>query len=376
MLTALLEAMVTPLYEPGTLSPALVASLAFMSIVAVLCYFPPISSSVTIRFCYMLVEIGLVFLSSFFGVYRLFSLLLATIVAKGALMLPLRVMVVLMAFTACLHLMGSELHPTLFLNEASAAAGSWPSMLVTRFENEIFLICSLVLVGLMARTLISEQESRQQVEELAKEVETLATYQERARIAREIHDALGHTLTSLNIQLEVAKKLQERDPEKSKVALDSAKKLASQSLSDVRQALHMIMPTRQDMESFDINEAIPLLIRQVEQNQPIKVTLELGRIQLSSTKSHHLYCIVRECLTNIQRHASATQIGIGLRQERSDNSILVEIQDDGRGFNPEESGGGFGLSGMRQRVEFLGGSLAIQSTPGSGTKIRVSVPSA
>jgi signal transduction histidine kinase len=378
MLTGLLEAMVTPLSAPSTISPKLTTSLLLLLVVAIISYFPPLQRSFARQFSYVLLEILLVFASSIFGAYRVFSLLFATIIAKAGLMLPLRGLLVMMLITAGLHLAGSELHPLLFHDDENLASSpqqieSLPSILEFRFENEIFLLASFVLVGLMARTIISEQESKRQVEELAMEVEALATYKERARIAREIHDALGHTLTSLNIQLEVAKKMQDRDTEKSRQALSSAKLLASQSLNDVREALHMIVPSRGEAEAFDLNEAIPLLVRQVEQNQPITFSLTLERIKLSATKSHHVYCIVRECLTNIQRHASATQIGISI-QELAD-AVTVEITDNGRGFHPEEAGNGFGLSGMKERAEFIGGSIGIQSSPGVGTKIVVSVPS-
>ncbi|HEY9685303.1 MAG TPA: sensor histidine kinase [Oculatellaceae cyanobacterium] len=373
MLTGLLEAMVTPLAAHSTLSSSLVASIVCLGVLAVISQYPPVNQSFPYRFGYLLLELCIVFAASIFGAYRVFSLLFATVIAKAALLLPFRGLIALMFITAALHLTGSQLNPIISHEEATKPSSSLISLLEYRFESEAFMLSLLVLVGLMSRTVVSERESKRQVEELAMEVETLATFQERARIAREIHDALGHTLTSLNIQLEVAKKMQDRDPEKSRAALYSAKELASQSLNDVRQALHMIVPSREDSDPFDINEAIPQLVRQVEQNQPVKIRLDLERVKLSANKSHHLYCIVRECLTNIQRHASATQIGIAFSQPA--DIILVEISDDGRGFDPQEAGGGFGLSGMKERVEFLGGSLAIQSSPGVGTKIKVSVPS-
>jgi signal transduction histidine kinase len=373
MLTGLLEAMVTPLAAHSTLSPSLVASIFCLAILAVFSQYPPVKRSFAYRYGYLLLELCIVFAASIFGAYRVFSLLFATVIAKAALLLPFRGLVALMCLTAALHLAGSQLNPILSHEEATKPSASLVSVLEYRFESEAFMLALLVLVGLMSRTVVSERESKRQVEELAMEVETLATYQERARIAREIHDALGHTLTSLNIQLEVAKKMQDRDPEKSRTALDSAKQLASQSLNDVRQALHMIVPSKENSDPFDINEAIPQLVRQVEQNQPVKIRLDIERIKLPAGKSHHLYCIVRECLTNIQRHASATQIGIAFSQPA--DILLVEISDDGRGFDPQEAGGGFGLSGMKERVEFLGGSLAIQSSPGVGTKIKLSVPS-
>jgi signal transduction histidine kinase len=373
MLTGLLEALLTPLAGPVTLSSTLLASLYLMCIVAVLTYYPPLTGAVWLRLFYMLTEVTLVFLASIFGVYRLFPLLFIIIVAKGALMLPLRGLFTLLIATATMHALGSQLRPLILHEQLPLPwqSESLPYLFVVKSEAEIFMIVALVLVAIMARTLISEQESRLQVEQLAKEVETLAVYQERTRIAREIHDALGHTLTSLNIQLEVARKLANRDAAKSNEALDSAKQLASQSLNDVRRALNMIMPSRADAE-FDLNEALPVLVRQVEQNQPIKVTLDLDEIRLPSIKSHHVYCIVRECLTNIQRHAKATNIGIALKLAA--DKILVEVNDDGKGFDPLEASSGFGISGMKERVEHLGGTLAIQSSPGVGTKVQVSVP--
>lgn len=374
MLTGLLEALLTPLAAPMTLSPTLLVSLYLLSIESVLCYYPPIYGSFWLRFAYMLTEIILVFVASIFGVYRLFPLLFIIIVAKGALILPGRGLWALLLATATLHAFGSEIRP-FFLHEQvplPAQSESLPYLFVIKSEGEIFMMVALILVAIMARALISEQESRREVEQLAKEVEILAIYQERTRIAREIHDALGHTLTSLNIQLDVARKLKERDPEKSQDALNTAKNLASQSLNDVRRALNMIMPPQDDVQ-FDLNQALPVLVQQVEQNQHFKITLELEQVTLPSIKSHHIYCIVKECLTNIQRHARATKIGIALKP--AEDKIVVEINDDGKGFDTHAASTGFGISGMRQRVEHLGGTLAIQSTPGSGTKVQVSVPS-
>ncbi len=373
MLTGLLQALITPLAAPMTLSPTLLVSLYLMGMVAVLCYYPPIHGQTWLRFTYLLTEVTLIFLASIFGVYRLFPLLFIIVVAKGALILPVRGLWLLLFTTAGLHALGSQLRPFLLHEQLPLPAQieSAPYLLVTKSEGEIFMIVVFGLVAIMARTLISEQESRRQVEKLAKEVETLAVYQERTRIAREIHDALGHTLTSLNIQLEVARKLLGKDSAKSSDALDAAKVLASQSLYDVRRALNMIMPSDEEAD-FDLNEALPALVKQVERNQTVEITLALEPVNLPSPQGHHLYCIVRECLTNIQRHAKATKIGIALRQAA--DKILVEIDDDGDGFDPQNTTG-FGIPGMRQRVEHLGGTLKIQSTPGLGTRVQVSVPS-
>src|ERR1700733_11061381 len=176
MLTGLLEALLTPLAGPVTLSPTLLASLYLMCIVAVLTYYPPLTGAVWLRLFYMLTEVTLVFLASIFGVYRLFPLLFIIIVAKGALMLPLRGLFTLLIATATMHALGSQLRPLILHEQVPLPwqSESLPYLFVVKSEAEIFMIVALVLVAIMARTLISEQESRQQVEQLAKEVETLA----------------------------------------------------------------------------------------------------------------------------------------------------------------------------------------------------------
>lgn len=373
MLVALLEAMVTPLTSTYTLQPNLLLSLYLMAIVAILAYFPPLNAALWQRLIYLLFEISLVFVASILGVYRLFPLLFIVIAAKGALMLSLRGLIAILIFTSLIHAIGSELQPSLTNEHLPAAPQtvSLPYLLVIRSESEIFMIVALVLVAIMARTLISEQQSRQQVEKLAKEVEALAVYQERARIAREIHDALGHTLTSLNIQLDVARKLDEKDSTISKSALNSAKQLARQSLNDVRNALQMIVPPN-DQADFDLNQALLALVQQIEESQSMKVMLDLEPVKLPFAKSHHLYCIIRECLTNIQRHASANSASIALRHV--DDGIVATVTDNGCGYDMQAPSTGFGISGMKERTKQLGGKLSIQSTPGAGTNVQVHVP--
>ena len=102
---------------------------------------------------------------------------------------------------------------------------------------------------LLSFAVIAERKSRQKAEFLAKEVEALAATLERTRIARDIHDSLGHTLTTLDIQLEVAQTLRQRAPEQALQALDTAKLLASQCLADVRRAVQTMRQT-----NFNLNQ--------------------------------------------------------------------------------------------------------------------------
>lgn len=221
-----------------------------------------------------------------------------------------------------------------------------------------------VLLGLM---FVAERKSRQRAEALAQEVEALAAALERARIARDIHDSLGHALTTLDVQLELAQRLHQQQPALSLKSLNTAKQLASQCLQDVRWALQTIR-----QPNFNLNEAIISLVEQVKQNQSFKVELELDLPQLPLQISHQLYYIVREGLTNIQKHAHASWVI--LRGQSTPDGVVLEIADNGKGFDPGLPHTGFGLRGVRERVQGLGGEILIDSAPGQGTRILVVLP--
>jgi signal transduction histidine kinase len=234
-------------------------------------------------------------------------------------------------------------------------------------SNIGFYIAISVFIVLLCSVALSEQKSRRRAEALAYEVETLAATLERTRIARDIHDALGHTLTTLDVQLELAQKLRQRDPEQALQAVDMAKVLASQCLQDVRRALRTMR-----QPAFDLNQAIATLIEQVQLHQTFVIQATVNVPLLSLSISHQIYCIVQEGLTNIQKHAQATQVTLQIQPESE--QLRLELIDNGQGFDPKAATPGFGLKGMAERVQLLAGSLKIQSTPGKGTRIQISIP--
>ncbi|NJL40188.1 MAG: sensor histidine kinase [Leptolyngbyaceae cyanobacterium SM1_4_3] len=222
-----------------------------------------------------------------------------------------------------------------------------------------------IFMILLGSVIIAERNSRQRAEMLSQEVETLAAHVERLRIARELHDSLGHTLTSLSIQLEVAQKLRERNPEKSFLSVDNAALLTSQCLQDVRQLVQTMRQSR-----LNLNEALHELIEQMRQ-QTIAVQVDLRLPTLSLQISHQLYCILKEGLINIQKHAQASNVV--LRGYTTSEALLVTLQDDGQGFDPEHPTVGYGLRGMQERSELAGGTLHIMTAPGQGTQIQVMI---
>ncbi|BAZ67628.1 MAG: sensor histidine kinase [Pelatocladus maniniholoensis HA4357-MV3] len=238
------------------------------------------------------------------------------------------------------------------------------AILLTSLLDYIGASLFIILLGFV---IVAERKSRQRAEMLAKEVETLAATLERTRIAREIHDSLGHTLTTLDVQLELAQKLHQRDPDQTLQALDTAKYLSSQCLQDVRRAVQTIR--RSD---FDLNQALSVLVTQIQQNRSFTVQADLNLPPLPLQTSHQLYCIIQEGLTNIQKHAYTSHVI--LRGQFTLDAIILELEDDGLGFNPDLPHSGFGLRGMQERIQILNGKLSIKSTPGQGTHIWITVP--
>lgn len=236
-------------------------------------------------------------------------------------------------------------------------------------NNLLVYIAGSIFVILFSYVLISEQKNRQKAEYLAQEVENLATQLERNRIARDIHDSLGHRLTTLDIQLELGQKLRTRDPQQALQILDNVKELSRQCLQEVRRAVQTMRS-----EQFNLNNAIQELAQSVQQNQSFQLQLDMDLPKLSLQTSHQLYCLVQEALTNIQKHAHAQHVNLRGYINHESQSLCLEITDDGQGFNPNTPTMGFGLWGMKERIKILEGELIIHSIPNSGTQIKIYVP--
>lgn len=236
------------------------------------------------------------------------------------------------------------------------------SRLITGYIASYFGNCIFVL--LLGNIWIEEQKSRLKADRLTKQVETLAVDLERNRIARDIHDTLGHSLTSLDVQIELAQRLQSTAPERAQQSIDLAKKLSSQAIDNVRQALGTMKRS-----NFDLTEAIVALS---EQNHPFQVIVNIQFPQLSLQSSYQLYCIIQESLTNIQKHAQAEQVTIS--STIVTRGTILEICDNGKGFALDRSHAGFGLRNMKERVQCLGGDFHLDSQLGQGTQIKIFIP--
>lgn len=193
------------------------------------------------------------------------------------------------------------------------------------------------------------------------EIEHLAKVAERERIARDLHDVLGHTLSLITLKSELAGKLMDRDPAQARTEIRDVEQTARQALADVRQAIGGYRSKGLDAE---IRQA-----RTTLETAGVKVDLESSQIELPANHESVLALSLREAVTNVVRHAHATRCS--LRLERSNGHCRLEVHDDGSGGYQIE---GNGLRGMRERVESLGGQLERDTSQGTRLKITLPVP--
>ncbi len=245
----------------------------------------------------------------------------------------------------------------------------------------VFLFLHLLVDAVLAERRGQEQLSaaNHQLRQYALQVEELATVRERNRIARDIHDSLGHSLTVFNIHISAALRLLHADPAEAEALLKEVKQLGTQALQDVRESVSLL---RTDpLQGRSIAEAIESLITEFQRATGIAPTyrLEIDR-PLSAELNFTLYRLIQESLTNICKHAAATEVAIGIQQ--SATAIRAIVQDNGKGFDlvrvasalPNRYPAGFGLQGMHERTLALAGELQVKTAPGRGCHIQAIFP--
>lgn len=209
---------------------------------------------------------------------------------------------------------------------------------------------------------------------LYEQARTLATVEERQRLARELHDSVTQSLYSLTLLAEAGRRTAlSGDLEKVTGNIARLGETAQQALKEMRLLVYELRPLA--LESAGLAEALQHRLDAVEKRAGIETKL---RIQLEDELppqiEHELYRIAQEALNNSLKHAGATAVSVVLRC--SDDTVYMEIRDNGKGFNPEEiqDRGGLGLTSIRERIEALGGSLSINAQSGEGTHLMAAVP--
>ena len=201
-----------------------------------------------------------------------------------------------------------------------------------------------------------------------------AQEEERRNVARELHDEVGQALTAVQVELSVAQRKLLASGQ-SPALLKDAETIAHGALQTVRDVSQLLHPAL--LDDLGLAAAIEWQARTFESRHGIRVDLQQDGMAKRLPRAVELaaYRIVQEALTNIAKHARATQCRIRLR--RTDGDLELAVEDDGRGFDPTdetETRQGLGLAGMRERAALLDGRVALESSRGEGTRVRVRLP--
>jgi len=217
-----------------------------------------------------------------------------------------------------------------------------------------------VLIGSGNTFFAERNRMNQRLRKANEEIENLAKVAERERIARDLHDVLGHTLSVITLKSELAGKLMGRDPERAGKEIREVEEISRQALSEVRDAIRGYHAKGLNAELAQAKATL----------ETAGVTVQCDSattLQLPAMQESVLSLAVREGVTNVVRHANAHNCRVRIEQENG--SCRLEIADDGQGFTSIE---GNGLRGMRQRVEMLGGTLDRRNK--SGTTLIITLP--
>jgi len=207
---------------------------------------------------------------------------------------------------------------------------------------------------------------------LRQTAEEMAVLEERQRLARELHDSVTQSIYSLTLFARSGREAAEDgDITRLTPNLVDIEETALQTLQEMRLLLYELRAPLLEREG--LVQAIDSRLNLVERRSGLQVNYEVSPAQpeLPKTIELELYRLAIEALNNIVRHAGARAVTI--RLHATNGRVHLDINDDGRGFNPRQQVGGFGLTGMRERVDRLGGCLEIVSAPGRGTKISIEV---
>jgi signal transduction histidine kinase len=203
-----------------------------------------------------------------------------------------------------------------------------------------------------------------------------AVLNERSRLGRELHDTLEQGLAGISLQLEAVSGSLDTSPEAARRSLDVARQMLRYSEEEARRSVADLRS--QALETLGLAGALTDMVQQMTHGTGAHADVRVEGVpqRLDASQEHHLLRIGLEALTNALKHSGARWIAITLRFRELATDLSVE--DDGRGLEPGaldvRDGRRFGLQGIRERVDKLGGALQIDSSPGAGTRLAVTIP--
>ncbi len=288
------------------------------------------------------------------------TLLLLVLVSQSVLLLPLPAAALVTAAVPLVHL-----------------GMSWADFA----RNGLGALGAAVFTAVVTALLQREQRARGELAEAnerlrgyAAQAEELATTRERNRLARDIHDGLGHHLTVVQMQVQAARAVLSSDPGRADDVLAKAQRQTSEALTEVRRSVASL---REPRTSPPLRTALETLTREVSAaGVPAALEVVGTERRLPAEAEESLFRSAQEGLTNVRKHAGATSARVTLTYGE-DGTVRLGVRDDGRGLpvpGRRQDPRAFGLVGLEERAARAGGSLTVTSVPGGGTELLVEVP--
>ncbi|MCU0545702.1 MAG: sensor histidine kinase [Oscillatoriaceae cyanobacterium Prado104] len=330
-----------------------------------------------VRYFYTAIEMGLIFYGTTLGYLHILPTLYLIVLIRSCFLFDAPGRWIVAALSLLMYLVHQfqylqRVMPLMLPNVEQQQIWMHQTAELLMFALGLFFVSQLVST-LLAERRTQEQlaQAHAQLREYALQIEDLAALQERNRIAREIHDSLGHALTALNIQLQTAVKLWQHDPMEAQPFLEQAHRLGKVAMKEVRQSVNALRADAEEEESLE--QQIASLMENFRQSTGITVASNIClEVMLPPTVAKTLYRIVQEALTNICKYAQATEVRLQL--QTTGDRVDLSIEDNGRGFQVESRASGFGLQGMRERIASLNGEFHLETSPEAGCRIDVSLP--
>jgi len=258
------------------------------------------------------------------------------------------------------------------------AVGTYFFSATTAGIEVIGFLAACAFVVAFTRVVAAERRARAELTaahatlaEYAAKVEDLATIQERNRVARDVHDSLGHYLTVVHVQAEAARTLLGEDPAAAAAALERIQRLARDGLDDVRRSVAALRAPPE--QARPLPEAIAALVSELATSGTVANLRIAGEPRmLPAAVALALFRTAQEALTNIRRHAGASRADIELVYAPA--TVALTVADNGRGAAAAGMDRGYGLLGVRERLALVGGQVQIDARSGAGFTLRVEIP--
>jgi signal transduction histidine kinase len=263
----------------------------------------------------------------------------------------------------------------------AASAGSWAGIHLLLSIISMRTVLYIIVGYMITRLVTAQREQRQalgqantRLTHYAGTLEQLSISRERNRLARELHDTLAHTLSGLAVQLEAVDAAWETNSTVAHTLLEQSITATRSGLTETRRALRALRAS--PLEDLGLSLAIRHLAESLAGRTGLSLDLRLPDDQdnLSPPVEQCVYRVAQESLANIDRHAGARRVGV--RLEHTNHHLTLTIVDDGQGFGPDNANteNHFGLKGMEERAAMVGGTLKVETQPGAGTSICLTVP--